>query len=192
MATRRQALVTLAGGSAALAVAKGGPQETSAEHVHHTATEDQVEKKERTPRFFQQRDYATIVRLCDLIIPRTETPGAADVGVPWRIDQAVWQKPELRPLYTDGISYLNNSAKERGKADFLSLPENDQVAVLEKISNQAGTREGEFFQSIKALTIEWYYNSEAGLAQELWFKGNTYRKEFIGCTHPEHWPVEKG
>jgi hypothetical protein len=41
---------------------------------------------------------------------------------------------------------------------------------------------------MKELTIRWYYNSQPGLVQELGFKGNTYRSEFPGCTHPEHWP----
>lgn len=188
MKTRRDALVTLAAGSAAAALAKGGSQESSVEHAHETAGEDRVKKEEQRPQFFQGRDYETIVRVTDLIIPRTETPGAADVGAPWRIDQAVWNKPELRPLYVDGLAYLNNSARERGKPDFMSLAEDDQVALLKKISERTETRENEFFQSLKGLTIEWYYNSEAGLARELGFKGDTYRTEFMGCTHPEHWP----
>ncbi|MFZ0591383.1 MAG: gluconate 2-dehydrogenase subunit 3 family protein [Bryobacteraceae bacterium] len=192
MATRRKALITLTAGSAAMALANGGTQESSAHHMHETAAEDHVRNEQRTPQFFQERDYATIVRLSDLIIPRTETPGAADVGVPWRIDQTVFRKPELRPLYVDGLAYLNKSAQKRGRPDFLSLAEDNQVAILKKISDQSGTREGEFFESLKSLTIEWYYNSEPGLAEELGFKGNTYRTEFIGCTHPEHWPVQKG
>jgi hypothetical protein len=192
MATRRDALVTLAAGSAAVALAQSGPERPSTGHVHETAPEDSADKRERTPQFFEQHDYETIIRLCDLIIPRTETPGAADAGVPWRVDQAVAHKPELQPLYAHGLAYLKTTAQERGKPDFVSLHEDDQVAVLMKMSQEAGTREGEFFESIKALTIEWYYNSEAGLAHELGFKGDTYRTEFIGCTHPEHWPVEKG
>jgi gluconate 2-dehydrogenase gamma chain len=192
MKTRREALVTLAAGSAAVALAKGDEQESSSEHMHETADANHVKREQQTPKFFSEHDYDTIIRLSDLIIPRTETPGAADIGVGWRIDQTVWNKPELQPLYVDGLKYLGRSAQERGKPDFMSLTENDQITVLEKMSDQTGTREAEFFQSIKALTIEWYYNSEIGLAQELGFKGNTYRTEFIGCTHPEHWPIKKG
>ena len=126
-----------------------------------------------------------------MIIPRTDTPGAVDAGVPWRIDQAVSGKPELQALYKQGISDLNDAANGRAKADFLSLPKEDQIAVLTGISREAGTRPREFFESVKALTIEWYYNTQEGLAQELGFKGDTYRTQFTGCTHPEHWPIEK-
>jgi hypothetical protein len=71
------------------------------------------------------------------------------------------------------------------------LPNEDQATILTQISTGVGGRPNEFFESLKALTIEWYYNTQEGLAQELGFKGNTYRTQFTGCTHPEHWPREK-
>jgi hypothetical protein len=74
----------------------------------------------------------------------------------------------------------------------VELPRGKQMELLTAISTQQGTTERQFFDSLKALTIEWYYRSEIGLAQELGFKGNTYRTEFPGCTHPEHWPSQKG
>jgi hypothetical protein len=191
MATRRTALVTLAAGSAAAALADVMP-----DHTAHEAGRPGTEKKiERAPVFFKGRDYETLTRLTDLILPRTETPGASDVGVPWRIDQAVSRKPDLQPLYRKGLDHLNTLATQRDKQDFLALAEADQVALLTALSEQPKTSQGAFFQSLKALTIEWYYNTEPGLAQELGYKGNTYRTEFPGCTHPEHWPApapEKG
>jgi len=187
MATRRTALVTLAAGSAAVALADVMP-----DHEAHEAGSESAEKKvERSPVFFKGRDYEILIRLTDLIIPRTETPGAADVGVPWRIDQAVAQKADLQPLYRNGLAHLNSAAKP----DFLAAAEEDQIAALRALSESPEMPQGQFFQSLKALTIEWYYNTEPGLARELGFKGNTFRTEFPGCTHPEHWPaqaVEKG
>lgn len=185
MATRRTALATLAAGSAAVALGEVVPN-----HSAHEATPGSTgEKAERKPVFFSRSDYETLTRLTDLILPRTDTPGASDVGVPWRIDQAVSRKKELQPLYRNGLAHLNAAAKKQGKADFLALSEQDQAAVLTKMCEPLGTPNEQFFQSLKALTIEWYYNTEPGLAQELGFKGNTYRTEFPGCTHPEHWPA---
>lgn len=191
MATRRTALVTLAAGSAAVALADGLPDHMA----HETSSESTAKKVERTPVFFQGRDYEMLIRLTDLILPRTETPGASDVGVPWRIDQAVSRKKDLQPLYRNGFDHLNAAAKEHGKQDFLALPESDQSALLTSLDESPAAPQGQFFQSLKALTIEWYYNTEPGLAKELGFKGNTFRTEFPGCTHPEHWPAraaEKG
>ncbi len=188
MATRRSALVTLVAGTAAAAWAQSTP-----EH-HHEAQETAPSPANTAPKptlLFQGRDYETLVRLTDLIIPRTDTPGAADVGVAWHIDQAISKKKEIYPLYQDGFAYLNTAAQKQGKPDFLSLPEQAQIALLTQICEAKTGREAAFFQSLKELTIEWYYNSEAGLAHELGYKGNTYRAEFPGCTHPEHWPAQK-
>lgn len=52
-------------------------------------------------------------------------------------------------------------------------------------------RKGGFFETMKNLTVDNYYRSEAGLVEELGFKGNTFRASFPGCTHPEHWPSEE-
>jgi hypothetical protein len=186
MATRRTALVTLAAGSAAVALGEVMPDH----QAHETSSESAEKKVERTPVFFQGRDYETLTRLTDLILPRTETPGASDVGVPWRIDQAVSRKKDLQALYLNGLDHLNAAAKEHGKPDFLALPESAQTALLTNLGESSATPQGQFFESLKALTIEWYYNTEPGLAKELGFKGNTFRTEFPGCTHPEHWPVQ--
>jgi hypothetical protein len=191
MATRRSALVTLVAGSAAAALAQSQPEL----HQHQSDSAPIVKtdpEPERTTVLFRGRDYETLVRLTDLIIPRTDTPGAADVGVAWHIDKAISKKKELYPLYQDGFVYLNRAASKQGQPDFLSLPQDVQVALLTEICEAKSGRESEFFQSLKELTIEWYYNSETGLARELGYKGNTYRAEFVGCTHPEHWPAQQG
>lgn len=193
MATRRDTLIGLAAGSASAVLSRAKGQHQPAEpHVHDDAIKTNKSAPAPTPQVFHGRDYETIAAVCELIIPRTDTPGAADVGVPWRIDQAVLRKPELKPLYENGLHYLNSAAKEHGAEHFLGAPKQTQVAILTAMSNGDAAQQHEFFQSIKGLTIEWYYNTQEGLAHELGFKGNTYRAEFIGCTHPEHWPEERG
>ena len=164
----------------------GSPPRASGHHEHDDA--NHTYNPERKPAFFDTHDYLTITRLADLIIPRTDTPGAAEAGVPWRIDQALGRRKELQSLYRDGLASLNSAAREQGQPDFLHLAEPSQVALLQRLCDTPDTPGGQFFQSVKALTIEWYYNSREGLVDELGFKGNTYRTEFTGCTHPEHWP----
>jgi hypothetical protein len=193
MATRRDTLIGLVAGSASAALGRAMGQHQPAEpHVHDDAVKTEKSPETRTPQVFHGRDYETIAAVCELIIPRTDTPGAIDVGVPWRIDQAIQRQPEWKPLYENGLRYLNSAAKEHGEKDFLSAPKQTQVAILTVMSNGGASEQHDFFQSIKGLTIEWYYNTEQGLAHELGYKGNTYRTEFVGCTHPEHWPEVKG
>jgi hypothetical protein len=192
MATRRDTLIGLAAGSASAILGRAVGQHQPAEPHAHTDAIKTESAETRIPQVFHGRDYETIAAVCELIIPRTDTPGAADVGVPWRIDQAVQRKPEWKPLYESGLRYLNSTAKKHGADDFVGAPKETQIAILTAMSESSAEEQRQFFQSIKALTIEWYYNTEEGLAQELGFKGNTYRPEFIGCTHPEHWPEEPG
>ena len=62
------------------------------------------------PQFFTQEEYDFIVRFADIIIPRTDTPGASDVGVPQSIDQMVGvvYRPEDREHFRDGLTQLRS------------------------------------------------------------------------------------
>ena len=135
-----------------------------------------------TPVFFQPADYALVSRLADLIVPRTETPGALDAHVPFHIDQEVAASPELQAAFGPALQSLK-------AANFLTLSEVQQTNMLQSMSESVDLEQAHFFQTVKGLTVDWYYRSEEGLVKELGFHGNTFRAEFPGCTHPEHWPA---
>ena len=40
-----------------------------------------------SPRFYSEREMAVLSRVSDLLLPRTETPGALDAHVPALLDQ---------------------------------------------------------------------------------------------------------
>ena len=46
---------------------------------------------EYVPTFFSAEEYEFITKVADVIIPRTDTPGASDVGVPEVIDKMIGQ-----------------------------------------------------------------------------------------------------
>ncbi len=56
------------------------------------------------PRFFTAAQLLLISRLTDLIIPPTDTPGAAAAGVPAYIDLVVNADPELQTPFKQGCS----------------------------------------------------------------------------------------
>lgn len=142
------------------------------------------------PAFFKPADYAVVSRMADLILPKTDTPGALDAHVPFRIDHEAAVSPELQDRFKTGLELVQAEAKKAGGADFISLSQAQQTAILTSMSEAGETPEGEFFRTMKELTVDWYYRSEEGLVKELGFHGNTFRAEFPGCTHPEHWPVQ--
>ena len=190
MTTRRKALVTIAAGSASAAVASAMPAAKGAMHdMEAMASKETQERERKPPVYFHGGNFETVTRLVDMIIPRTNTPGAADVGVAYRVDRAVSGNPQLQSEFKAGLEYLDAEAQKRQGKDFLSLDQDRQAAILKSAAEAVGTEQGKFFLSLKKLTIEWYYRSEEGLARELGYKGNSYRTSFTGCTHPEHWPA---
>jgi hypothetical protein len=176
--SRRTALIKIATAATSAAFAPLLAEVPGAEHHAHELMEQAPMALATGPEYFNKSDYETISKLVDLIIPRTDTPGAVDAGVPHRIDVQVAAKPELQEPFKKGLAEL-------AEKNFSALPEPQQVAILQAMSGDA------FFKTVKDLTVDAYYASEAGLVQELGFKGNTFRASFPGCTHPEHWATEE-
>ena len=85
--TRRQALKMLGAIGATCAFPFAG-NELYGQHVHTTLAQAPA-RGPYTPAFFTPAEYARLSRLTDVIIPPTDTPGAAAAGVPEYIDRVV-------------------------------------------------------------------------------------------------------
>jgi len=164
--TRREALILIA----------SAPSLSAQEHKH--ADDPVPPAAVYKAKTLTTAEMDAVARLCDLIIPRTDTPGASDAGVPEFIDRRLTASPSLTATFRQGMSLLD--------AGFTHLATDRQVAVLTEMSNAPDTDRGRFFRLIKDLTIDGYYSSRAGLVEELGWHGNTFLSEFKGCTHPEH------
>lgn len=166
--TRREALVLIAGAAPSI----------NAQQQHQHAGEVPVSSAAYKPQTLAAGEMEFVAKLCDLIIPRTDTPGASDAGVPEFIDRRLTASRDLTATFRRGMSLLG--------ADFAGLPTERQIAVLTDFSEAPDTERGRFFRLVKELTIDGYYSSRAGLVEELGWHGNTFLAEFKGCTHPEH------
>ena len=100
--------------------------------------------------------------IADRIIPRTDTPGAADVGVPAFIDLLYgdFMTPAEQKLLTDGLDGVEAAAKSAHGASFASLAADRQDALLRGIAKAEEGREQGFFRLIKSATILGYFTSE--------------------------------
>jgi hypothetical protein len=183
--SRRTALIRIATAATSAAVAPLLADSLEGEHHLHELLEQTPAPTATEPVYFSGGDFNIVSKLVDLIIPRTETPGAVDAGVPHWIEREVAAKAELQEQFKQGLAYLADQAKTLNAAGFSALSEAQQITTLQAMSGA----QGEFFKTLKDLTVDTYYRTEAGLAQELGFKGNTFRASFPGCTHPEHWPT---
>lgn len=161
-------------------------------HGSHTASTGQsAAKKPVTLKFFSAEQMALISTLSELIIPTDDhSPGAIAAEVPAFIDLMVSESPaENKKLWTDGLAAVETASRSRNQKGFNEATSAQQVALLTEISRnemKPQTLEERFFKALKGLTIDGYYTSKVGIHQELKYKGNTYLKEFKGCTHPEH------
>jgi hypothetical protein len=136
------------------------------------------------PTFLQPLEFSTVEALSERIIPRTDTPGAKDAGVALLIDKAIVAEPSLGPVYRGGIADLSALASETYGKQFTVLTEDQQIAILMPLSLDGNSSLGKFFATVKGMTVEAYYKTEAGLKTELGWHGNTFLAEFPGCDHP--------
>ena len=163
----RRTVLKIIGGSAAAFPILGQ------EHAAHEAA---AVASKYTAKVFDGSQLQLLAELTDRIIPRTDTPGAADAGVPLLIDRVANRTPESVKQWKEMLAWFASQGK---------TPE-DRLAALKSISTESGTAGARYFKMLKDTTIDQYYSTKEGLQQELGWNGNAYLAEFKGCTHPEH------
>ncbi len=157
--SRREALITIAGAAALSQV--------------------QAQSVAATP-VLSAEEVKWVASLVDAIIPRTDTPGASDAGVPAFIQRRLAASEQLASRFRAGMSALDSASTEKFERPFNLLDAEQKTVVL------TAQQDTEFFRMVKAMTVDGYYSSKAGLVEELGYHGNTFLTEFKGCTHPEH------
>lgn len=122
----------------------------------------------------QLRKVATI---CELIIPKTDTAGAIEAGVPTFVHRIVaeWYTAREREIFLSGLDEIDATGRNQFGADFLLLPPDQQVRLLESLETTAAGARGiaddsPFITKIKELTVLGYYTSELGSQQELVYR----------------------
>ena len=188
MANRRESLKII-GAIGATCAYPFSADELFGQHVH-VAAAPQETKGPYTPKFFHPAEYALLSRITDLIIPKTDTPGAVEAGVPDYIDGVVQANTGQRAKLRKGLEWMDHESRRRFKKKFLQLSEAQQIDILAPLCAAADARKvntiGErFFAVVKNMTADGYYTSRVGLVQELGYAGNTVLDKFPECIH-EH------
>lgn len=127
---------------------------------------------------FLTGDQASVVStVSEIIIPRTDTPGAKDVGVPSFIDQILKEvySKEDQEFFTSGLASFNEEAKKEFGDVFTDLDEEDQAAYVKKVHDAAIEKENTtdpapkrpFILMMKELTMLGFFTSEPGAKQVL-------------------------
>ena len=195
--TRREAIKGIGAGVGVIASlpvlgsAAVADEQAAHDHMQHGAAGAKADAKPEPLKFFTEEENKTLIEMSERIIPADDhSPGAKAARVSEYIDLIVSVSPdEVKKSWRDGLAAVNNKSRDMLGKDFAAASEADQVKLLTEISKNERspqTVEERFFRTIKGATIDGYYTSEIGIKKELEYKGNTYLKEFVGCTHPEH------
>jgi gluconate 2-dehydrogenase gamma chain len=100
--------------------------------------------------------------IADRIIPRTDTPGAADVGVPAFIDllYGEFMTEAERQLLTNGLANVEAAAMSAHGASFPGLAAERQDVLLRGIAHAEEGRVQSFIGLIRSATVLGYFTSE--------------------------------
>ncbi len=87
---------------------------------------------ETQQRFFTSVQMATLVRLCDLLLPPIgNKPGAVQAETPLFLDFLIGGSPSARKqMYTSGLNWLDSESQKRYKKAFAKLEDREADAML--------------------------------------------------------------
>ena len=117
-----------------------------------------------TARALDAARTATVAAIADAILPRTDTPGATDVGVVEFVDAFVagWFTERERAEFLGGLDAINALAETRMGAPFAQLGMEPRSALLRALDQPADRtdRASRTFARLKGLAVHGYFTSE--------------------------------
>lgn len=130
-------------------------------------------------RAFTAHQNETVATIAELIIPKTDTPGAREAGVPAFIDVmfADWGDEEQRQTFTAGLANVDERSRAAFGKDFIACTPPQQTEILQdldyelaRLRDTKSDTSKSFFQMMKWLTLAGYYTSEVGATTEQHFR----------------------
>lgn len=108
------------------------------------------------------RQAELVAAIAERILPRSDTPGAADVGVPAFIDLMVgkYLSADDRRVFLAGLADVDARSRAAHQRGFGQLTAEQQDALLLKLAEASQAQEKTFFHQMKELTVIGYFTSE--------------------------------
>jgi gluconate 2-dehydrogenase gamma chain len=117
-------------------------------------------------RFFNPAQYSLLEAVADIIIPRTDTPGAIDAGVPAAFDALMrnWASRERQEQFRALLEEIDQAAPEQ-TSGLLALDRTRRAEVV--VAFDKSKTGDKVYRKFKELVLTLYYRSEVGATQEL-------------------------
>jgi hypothetical protein len=140
------------------------------------------------PQFFNEKQALLVAALVNQILPRTDTPGALDVGVDVFVDKMVaevYSKREQEQFLAGLEQIEKNSESESGKI-FTDLDNQKQYEFLyglegeiKQLSFDSSPEEKPFFLMLKELVLLGFFTSEEIMTKHLDYQ--PVPSQLVGC-----------
>jgi len=143
--------------------------------------------------FLNADEMAMVAALAQTIIPKTETAGAVEAGVPAAIQglASEWGDDNFRKYTRNGLAALDKHFKSVGGQAFADQSEKQRESLLSKYDANVfgGKVTDEFYKNFKSTVATAYYMSEPGATEELAYEA--VPGEWKGCVpladYPKTW-----
>lgn len=137
----------------------------------------------RDVRYLNNAQRRIVAAMAEVVIPRTDTPGAIDAGVPRFIEllAAEWFNDEERAIFEAGLEDMETRIPAQYGASFDELSGQQQLEIMEALEEIASDSQwyefanvlrdfisdAPFICQIKELTVWGFFSSEVGARQVL-------------------------
>lgn len=123
------------------------------------------------PRFYTNAEMALVSRVSELIIPRTETPGALDVNVPGYMDGLMtdWASQETKNAHRAALARISSELDRLAGGDFLTASDGIAERSLADFDAARFAEDGDDFgyKRMKGYVSQSYFATEGGAIEEL-------------------------
>jgi hypothetical protein len=191
--SRRDVLRTLALGAVGESVLRIIPAE-AAEYAHQMINKEKATTAGKyEPKYFNAHQYATIVFLCDAIIPKDEhSGGAVEAGAPEFIDLITSEDEKHQLKLGGGLYWLDSYCTDRFGATFLDSAPAQKKEALDLIAYRKNAKTSPelsqgiaFFAFLRDMACDGFYTSKIGI-EDLKYIGNTTLGSWPGCPPPQN------
>jgi len=138
------------------------------------------------PSFFTANEYATVMLLAEIILPKDErSAGAGEAGVPEFMDFMMLDQPARQVPMWGGLAWLDQECNSRFNKTFVAATDAQRTEMLDEISGLEPRAPKQshgmaFFRSFRDLVSTGFWTSRIGIA-DLQFSGNVFVPEWNGC-----------
>lgn len=121
------------------------------------------------PKFFTPAQYAILTAVAETIIPKTDTPGAKEAGVPKNLDSLMvaWASKERQAQFRALVDAMDVATRSAAGVPLTGRPAAERLEAVRAFDEQRLTARDEVYAKFKELVLTLYYFSEVGATKEL-------------------------